>query len=67
MPLSTNKDNAKLRLIIDRCSVECFADDGKFCMAKQTLADYNLPYVELYADGKTKVQLFDVKTLKPTL
>ena len=44
MPLSLLGDRAEVRVIADRCSVEIFADAGKFFGAAVAYADCNLPF-----------------------
>ena len=67
MPLSVEKEEAEICMLVDKCTIECFADKGKFCMAKQALADYNLPYVSLSTQKQAEIELFDVKILKSVL
>ena len=58
MPLSLNGDKVDLRIIVDRCSAEIFADGGKIFAAAATFADYNLPYVVLKENAKITIDSF---------
>ena len=49
MPLSAQEGPVELRILADRCSLEFFADGGRFCMTVQHLCDYNLPYAQFSA------------------
>lgn len=52
IPLSHSGGGADLVFIIDRCSVEIFLDGGKIYASylnNASVADYNLPYLELCA------------------
>lgn len=64
VPLSLKLDSVKLRLIVDRCSVEIFADDGKFCATFPVLCDYNLPYLKITAEKPVRIRRLDCSRLK---
>ncbi|MBR5012081.1 MAG: GH32 C-terminal domain-containing protein, partial [Clostridia bacterium] len=64
MPLSISGDKVDMRIIVDRCSVEIFADGGKIFAAAAMFADYNLPYVVLRENEKIMVDNFTWHTLK---
>ncbi len=59
MPLSVLQNSVNIRIVVDRCSVECYADGGIFCFATKCLSDYNLPYVELYSENATQIENFE--------
>ncbi len=63
MPLSLLGDRAELRVLVDRCSVELFADGGKFCMATVAFADYNLPRFVLRKNANIQVDSLTWHTL----
>ncbi len=63
MPLSKEQKRISLRLVVDRCTVECYADGGIFCFATRCLCDYNLPYVELSSDKGIPLDRFVCHTL----
>ena len=64
VPLSLELDSVKLRIIVDRCSVEIFADDGKFCATFPVVCDYNLPYLKVNASNDTVIRQLDCSRLK---
>ncbi len=64
MPLSLNGDKVDLRIIVDRCSVEIFADGGKIFAAAVAFADYNLPMVTLNKNEKITIDNFTWHILK---
>ena len=47
IPFDHKKNSVKMRMIIDRCSIEIFVDDGKHCAAASVVCDYNLPYLKI--------------------
>ena len=51
-----------LTLLIDRCSMEIFADDGKICLTERFVCDFNLPYVAIAGEGR--IQNIEISTLK---
>lgn len=54
MPASMQQDRLEVRIIVDRCSLEVYADGGKFCFTAVMICDYNLPRIELSGtDGYT--------------
>lgn len=63
MPLTLNKDKAKLRVLIDQGSLTVFADNGKFCTTQRNICDFNLPYVSLTSDKETQIDLFECHIL----
>ncbi|MBR2459730.1 MAG: glycoside hydrolase family 32 protein [Clostridia bacterium] len=64
MPLSMKKDSVKLRVIVDVCTIELYADDGRYLMTEQSIADPNLPYLMLSADKPVNITSFEVYTLR---
>ena len=63
MPLSLEKEVAKLRVLIDQGSLTVFADNGKFCTTQRNICDFNLPYVTLTASKETDVSRFECHIL----
>ena len=53
--LRTTDRDLSLRLIIDRCSLEIFADGGRICLTRLMLCDPNLPRVILSADRPVRI------------
>ncbi len=64
IPISLDLDSVKLRIIVDRCSVELFADDGKFIATIPFWCDYNLPDITLSSPQGTKVSEITINRLK---
>ena len=63
MPLSLNGDKVDVRILVDRSSVEIFADGGKIFAAAVAFADYNLPMVTLNKNEKITIDNFIWHTL----
>ena len=61
-PLSASGRDTELTLLIDRCSLEVFADDGKICLTERFVCDYNLSQLTLKGEGC--VDYIEIKTLK---
>jgi len=61
-PLSITEKEIDLTLLIDRCSMEIFADDGKICLTERFVCDFNLPYVAIAGEGR--IQNIEINTLK---
>ena len=58
IPLLSTSDTVDLRMIVDRCSLELFADGGRACATFPMLCDYNLPYLQANAlDGTSVLRL----------
>lgn len=51
MPISGAQRRVDLRLLVDRCSFEVFADGGRYCATFYAVCDYNLPYLRLSAES----------------
>ena len=50
----------KLRIFVDRCSVEAFDGDGKMCMTN--LVFPSTPYDKITVKGKAKAAIYKIKT-----
>lgn len=60
-PLSfLSKKNADVRMVVDRCSIEIFSDEGKILFAAPFVCDYNLPYVSVTSDKAIKTDEFKI-------
>ena len=55
IPLLSTSDTVDLRMIVDRCSLELFADGGRACATFPMLCDYNLPYLQAISKDGTSV------------
>lgn len=62
-PISLKKDDLKLRVIVDRCTVEIFTDDGRYLLTVQQLWDRNLPFITLSSTAPVKVKELTVHTM----
>lgn len=51
MPISHDRRAIDLRILVDRCSFEVFADRGRYCATFSAACDYNLPYLKLSAES----------------
>lgn len=65
MPLSSDQATVDIRIIVDRCSFEVFADEGRFYAALYAVCDYNLPYLKLSAESSGKVRSLSCHKLAP--
>ena len=63
-PLSLKKDSVKLRVIVDRCTLELFTDDGRYLLTTQQLWDRNLPYITLSTNVPLEIKELTVHSLK---
>lgn len=64
MPLSLNKDKAKLRIIVDSCTVEIFADDGRYLLSDMFINDPNLPKIIINSNIPLQTEKLDIYTLE---
>ena len=62
MPASLDGKKLDIRLIVDRCSVELYADGGRFCGVFLTVRDLNLPYFSV--SGKKNITVDSLKISK---
>ena len=56
MPVSGDQKTVDLRIIVDRCSFEVFADGGRYCATFSAVCDYNLPYLMLSAERPVEIR-----------
>lgn len=61
-PLSITEEDTDLTILIDRCSMEVFADGGKICFTERFVCDFNLP--SLVLEGNGQIQNLQIHTLK---
>ncbi|MDF2543157.1 MAG: hypothetical protein K0S47_2875 [Herbinix sp.] len=64
LPLSYTYHNKKLRVIVDTCGFELFADDGLIYTAENFICDYNLNSLSITTDSYAKMEEICVYTLK---
>ena len=66
-PLSVTGTALDLTVIVDRCSMEVFADGGKSCLScltEQTLCDRNLPLFTLQTDADLLLDALELHSLQ---
>ena len=65
-PVSLTRRGLDITLIVDRCSMEVFADGGKIfmsCLNNDTLNDFNIPYLTIRADRKITLENIEINSL----
>ena len=64
--IESGKDELKLRLFVDKSSVEAFGDGGRFVMTNQVFPSEPYTHIDFYSKGGAyKVDSFVVHKLKP--
>ena len=63
VPLSLHKDKAKVRMIIDRCSLEVYADAGRYLLSDNLVCDFNLPFVTVSSDKPVTLDKLEIYSL----
>ncbi len=65
-PISLTYKGLDITVIVDRCSMEVFADGGKIfmsCLNHNTLNDLNIPYITILADEKMVLENIEITSL----
>ena len=65
-PISLTRNGLDITLIVDRCSMEVFADGGKIfmsCLNNDTVSDFNLPNLTIRADKKITLENIEINSL----
>lgn len=65
-PISITNNGFDITVILDRCSVEMFADGGKIFISgcdKSTYNDYNLPYLSINSKENVTLDLIELHSL----
>lgn len=65
-PISLTHSGLDITVIVDRCSIEIFADSGKIfmsCLNGDTLSDYNIPYLNIISDKKMILENIEINSL----
>lgn len=63
-PLSLSQGETDITILIDRCSVEVYADGGKICFTERFVCDYNLPFVEIKGEGEiVDIEMHTLKSI----
>ena len=66
-PISVAEDNLDVTVIVDRCSLELYADNGRIYVSavnNETISDYNIPYLTVTADEDTVLDRIEVTALE---
>lgn len=66
-PISLAGGGLDLTLIVDRCSIEAFADGGKIvltCVCADSVCDRNLPRLVMRADIDADIEMIEINSLK---
>ena len=64
--IEAGKDVLKLRLFVDKSSVEAFGDGGRFVMTNQVFPSEPYNHIDFYSKGGAyKVDSFVIYKLKP--
>lgn len=66
-PISLTASNGEITIIVDRCSIEIFADDGKIymsCIDDDTFCDRNIPYLVIKSENETIIKNMEIHSLK---
>ncbi len=65
-PISLTRSGLDITILVDRCSVEVFADGGKIfmsCLNNNTVSDFNIPYLTIRADRKITLENVEINSL----
>lgn len=64
--IESGKNELKLRLFVDKSSIEAFGDNGRFAMTNQVFPSEPYSHIDFYSKGGAyKVDSFVVYRLKP--
>ena len=63
--LKLNNNILKLRVFVDKSSIEVFANDGEVVMSSRIYPDKKSTGIKFIADGKVKLKCFNFYKLKP--
>lgn len=65
-PISLTRSGLDITILVDRCSIEVFADGGKIfmsCLDNDTVSDFNIPYLTIMADSKISLENVEINSL----
>lgn len=65
-PVSLTRSGLDITILVDRCSIEVFADGGKIfmsCLNNDTVSDFNIPYLTIRADRKMVLENIEINSL----
>ncbi len=66
-PISLTRSGLDITILVDRCSMEVFADGGKIfmsCLKNDTVSDFNIPYLTIQADRKIALENIEIHSLE---
>ena len=66
-PISLTASNGEITIIVDKCSIEIFADDGKIymsCIDEDTFCDRDMPYLVIKSENETVIKNMEIHSLK---
>jgi hypothetical protein len=65
-PISLTSSKNEITVVVDRCSMEIFADGGKICMScldNDTLCDRNIPYFVINSESEADIEVLEIHSL----
>lgn len=65
-PMATLGNDLDLTMILDRCSMELYADNGRIYVSavnSEAVSDYNIPWLILSADGDATLEYIEITAL----
>ena len=66
-PISLTRKGLDITIIVDRFSMEVFADGGKIfmsCLNYDTVCDFNIPYLTIQADSEITLENVEINSLE---
>ena len=66
-PICVTGGDLDVTVIVDRCSIEVYADGGKIflsCLDRHTVSDYNLPYLSIRGTQPLTLDSLEIHSLK---
>ena len=63
-PLYAQNRRLDLRVIVDTCSMEIYADEGRILASGNFICDYNLPYVRVNSSKDVLIKSLDIRRIK---
>lgn len=66
-PISLTSNELDITVIVDKCSMEVFADGGKIftvCLHHDTVSDFNIPHLTIQADREILLKNIEVTSLE---
>lgn len=63
-PMSIKQRKLRLRIILDKNSIELFIDEGEFYMSNKIICDYNLNYLRMRANSDVLIKTLSIAQLQ---